>query len=130
LVRRQGWSLTFVVLAVLMFAAPVSEAGPPASHFLDCHGVKIHYVVQGAGEPVILIHGLYSSASINWQLTGIFSELAKDHQVMLSIFRGTDVPISQKMTRPMAWRFSTTLWPCSITCTSNGLTWWGIRWAE
>jgi len=82
LARLQGWSLTLVVLAVVMFAAPVSEAGLPASHLLDCHGVKIHYVVQGAGEPVLLIHGLYSSVSINWQLTGVFGELAKDHQVI------------------------------------------------
>jgi len=28
----------------------------------DSAGVKIHYAVRGEGEPVILIHGLYSSA--------------------------------------------------------------------
>jgi pimeloyl-ACP methyl ester carboxylesterase len=78
----QGWSATLVALTLLLLAAPIAEAGPPTSHFLDCQGVKIHYVEQGAGEPVILIHGLYSSASINWQLTGVFSELAKDHRVV------------------------------------------------
>lgn len=28
-------------------------------------GVRIHYVVEGKGEPLILIHGLYSSARMN-----------------------------------------------------------------
>jgi pimeloyl-ACP methyl ester carboxylesterase len=74
--------LTLVALAVLAISASLAEAAPPASHFLDCHGVKIHYVVQGAGEPGILIHGLYSSANINWQVTGVFDELAKDHRVV------------------------------------------------
>lgn len=71
-----------IVLALLSTLARPAPAGKPASHFLDCHGVKIHYVVQGAGEPVLLIHGLYSSANINWQLTGVFGELAKDHRVI------------------------------------------------
>ena len=80
--RLQVSCSTLVALAVLSITASLAEAAPPASHFLDCHGVKIHYVLQGAGEPVILIHGLYSSASINWQVTGVFSELAKDHRVV------------------------------------------------
>jgi pimeloyl-ACP methyl ester carboxylesterase len=67
---------------LMLLAGTASAAGPPASHFLDYHGVKIHYVVEGVGEPVILLHGLYSSAAINWQLTGVFSELAKDHRVI------------------------------------------------
>ena len=35
------------------------------SEFFDSVGVKIHYAVRGEGEPVILIHGLYSSAQVN-----------------------------------------------------------------
>jgi pimeloyl-ACP methyl ester carboxylesterase len=78
----QSWTWTLIVLTSLLTRVPFSGAAPPSSHFLDCQGVKIHYVVQGTGEPVILIHGLYSSANINWQLTGVFTELAKDHQVI------------------------------------------------
>jgi hypothetical protein len=37
----------------------------------DSAGVKIHYVVKGQGEPVILIHGLGSSAAMNWGIPGI-----------------------------------------------------------
>ena len=62
--------------------ARVCVAGAPASDFFDAHGVKIHYLVEGEGEPVVLIHGLYSSAQINWNLTGVMSELARDHRVI------------------------------------------------
>ena len=33
----------------------------------------IHYLVEGEGEAVVLIHGLYSSARINWQLPGLLA---------------------------------------------------------
>jgi pimeloyl-ACP methyl ester carboxylesterase len=80
--RRISGTSTLVALAAFAATTPFGEAAPPKSQFLDCHGVKIHYVVAGTGEPVILIHGLYSSAAINWQLTGVFAELAKDHEVI------------------------------------------------
>jgi pimeloyl-ACP methyl ester carboxylesterase len=46
------------------------------------NGVKIHYLVMGKGDPVILIHGLYASAAGNWQRPGIMAELAKHYQVI------------------------------------------------
>ena len=54
----------------------------PASRFFDANGVKIHYLIAGEGEPVVLIHGLHSSAEINWQLPGVIRALAVDHQVI------------------------------------------------
>lgn len=51
-------------------------------------GVKIHYVVGGKGEPVILIHGLYSSAKMNWVMPGAVAELAKRYQVIAFDNRG------------------------------------------
>jgi pimeloyl-ACP methyl ester carboxylesterase len=59
----------------------VTAAEPTAGTF-DARGVKIRYVTQGTGEPVVLIHGLHASAATNWQLPGIFTALAKDHQVI------------------------------------------------
>ncbi len=44
--------------------------------------MKIHYVVEGQGEPVVLIHGLYASAKINWQLPGTAGMLAKNYRVI------------------------------------------------
>jgi pimeloyl-ACP methyl ester carboxylesterase len=52
------------------------------SQFFDAKGVKVHYLIEGSGEPVVLIHGLDSSARMNWQMPGTIDALAKDHQVI------------------------------------------------
>jgi len=53
-----------------------------SSRTFDAKGVLIHYLVQGNGEAVVLIHGLYSSAAINWEAPGIVAALARDHEVI------------------------------------------------
>ncbi len=68
-------------LLCLLAARPVAAAAPQEQTF-DAGGVKIHYLVEGRGQPVVLIHGLCSSAKINWQLPGVVGLLAKDHQVI------------------------------------------------
>lgn len=65
----------------------VGLASARADEF-DSDGVKIHYSVAGQGEPVILIHGLYSSAKMNWELPGITAELARHYQVIALDNRG------------------------------------------
>lgn len=54
----------------------------------DSAGVRIHYTVQGSGEPVILIHGLYSSGRMNWEVPGTAALLAKHFQVVAMDCRG------------------------------------------
>jgi pimeloyl-ACP methyl ester carboxylesterase len=78
------------VLAVLVGLASGSavRAEEPVSQTFMSNGVKIHYFVQGKGEPVILIHGWLSSAGINWRLTGVSDLLARDHQVIAMDVRG------------------------------------------
>lgn len=68
------------VLPLLLSA--VLCADEPASLFFVVKGEKIHYLVAGKGEPVVLIHGLHSSAEVNWKNTGVIKELAADHQVI------------------------------------------------
>ena len=51
-------------------------------------GVKIHYAVQGQGDPVILIHGLYSNGRMNWDVPGTTAFLAKHFQVITLDCRG------------------------------------------
>jgi pimeloyl-ACP methyl ester carboxylesterase len=46
----------------------------------EAKGVKTHFLVVGKGEPVVLIHGLHSSLELNWRMTGVVAEIAKDHQ--------------------------------------------------
>lgn len=54
----------------------------------DSAGVKIHYAVKGHGEPVILIHGLYSNGRLNWDKPGTTEMLAKEFQVIHLDCRG------------------------------------------
>ncbi len=78
---RFFWS---VVAAFGIQALPIGirAADEPKSEFFDAKGVKIHYLIAGKGEPVVLIHGLHSSAEINWRMTGVIRDLAADHQVI------------------------------------------------
>ncbi len=56
-------------------------SGAPPGRF-DADGVSLAYTVEGRGEPVLLIHGLYSSVRRNWELPGTLQMLAADHQVV------------------------------------------------
>lgn len=51
-------------------------------------GTKFHYVEQGKGTPIILIHGLTSSAVNNWFNPGIAQKLAKTNRVIALDMRG------------------------------------------
>ena len=51
-------------------------------------GVKIFYTVQGSGTPVVLIHGLHSSGTMNWTMPGITAALAQNHRVIVMDCRG------------------------------------------
>ena len=78
------WVLSFVaaVAGIGLLSGDSRAFDRPVSRSITIKGVALHYVMQGAGEPVVLIHGLYSSADINWRFTGVMVELAKDHQVI------------------------------------------------
>lgn len=59
----------------------------PGQYF-DSAGVKIHYTDEGAGEPVILVHGYTANADINWRLPGIHQKLKKLFRVVTMDVRG------------------------------------------
>jgi pimeloyl-ACP methyl ester carboxylesterase len=79
---RQLMVMFIGAFTVLCLAVGCTPADEPKSQTFDAKGVKIHYLTAGKGEAVVLIHGLYSSAGINWRLTGVMGELARDHQVI------------------------------------------------
>jgi pimeloyl-ACP methyl ester carboxylesterase len=56
--------------------------------FFNSVGVKIHYTVDGTGEPVILIHGYAASIGANWGAPGIIKGLADSYQVIAIDNRG------------------------------------------
>jgi pimeloyl-ACP methyl ester carboxylesterase len=84
-----------IAVAALLISAGRLLADGPASESFDAKGVKIHYLSQGKGEAVVLIHGLYSSAEMNWEKVGIMTELAKDHRVI-----ALDMPGHGKSDKP------------------------------
>jgi pimeloyl-ACP methyl ester carboxylesterase len=57
----------------------------PSDRFFDSGGVRIRYVVAGAGEPVILIHGFSASADM-W--TELEADLTRDYRVIALDCRG------------------------------------------
>jgi pimeloyl-ACP methyl ester carboxylesterase len=88
--QRLAFALLFLALH-----APTLHAGEPTSETFTVKGVKIHYLVAGKGEPVVLIHGLYSSALMNWKAPGIMDDLARDHLVI-----AVDLPGHGKSDKP------------------------------
>ncbi|MEJ0063802.1 MAG: alpha/beta hydrolase [Alphaproteobacteria bacterium] len=79
-------SLAFfaVALAVLGFSSPVVAANP-ASRFVEVNGVRLHYLIEGKGDPVVLLHG-YAETSHMW--LPLMAELAKTHTVIAPDLRG------------------------------------------
>jgi pimeloyl-ACP methyl ester carboxylesterase len=73
--------LRLAILVAVVIAHGL-QAEEPKSQTFDAKGVKIRYLTAGKGGPVVLIHGLLSSAEINWKINGVIAELAKDHQVI------------------------------------------------
>jgi pimeloyl-ACP methyl ester carboxylesterase len=71
------------LLAIVLAIPSLTIANQSTSdHRFDAKGVKLHYIVEGEGEPVVLIHGLYSSARVNWQMPGVVSLLSKKYRVI------------------------------------------------
>ncbi len=89
-----------VVLCVLVLTTARTLA---VDQFFDSNGVKIHYIVEGEGEPVVLIHGFTASIPAQWGLPGILNKLKKDYQVVALDNRGhgqSDKPLDPKAYGP------------------------------
>lgn len=79
----------YVQIALVMALILTAFAGAHAeSQFFDSNGTKIHYIVQGEGEPVVLIHGFTANAMLNWGAPGVIAALAADYKVIALDCRG------------------------------------------
>ena len=56
--------------------------------YVNSNGVRIHYTIEGKGDPVILLHGFAVNADLNWRLPGITQALAKEYRVISMDLRG------------------------------------------
>lgn len=77
------FSLALCVILVLARAAAGAE---PRS--FDSNGVKLYYVEEGNGEPVVLVHGFAVNLQLQWVRPGIFKDLARDYRVIALDNRG------------------------------------------
>ncbi len=57
------------------------------SRFANLNGVRLHYLIAGAGDPVILLHG-YAETSHMWR--PLIAKLSKTHTVVAPDLRGAD----------------------------------------
>src|SRR5262249_15124946 len=71
---------TVPLVCCLMFALPGLMRAEEGA--FDSNGVKIHYIVEGAGEPVILVHGFTADIDKNWRAPGIIRALLPKYQVI------------------------------------------------
>jgi pimeloyl-ACP methyl ester carboxylesterase len=93
-----------ITLGVLVVAASgllsARQASPP-DNFFDSNGVRIRYVEQGQGAPIVLIHGYTGNLERHWIAPGVFASLATDHRVIALDSRGHGK--SGKPTDPSAY---------------------------
>jgi pimeloyl-ACP methyl ester carboxylesterase len=84
-------TLIAMVFFVSVFVPAIGLAQPPAvpqDSFFDSNGVRIRYVDQGQGPPVVLIHGYTGNLERHWINTGVFANLVNDHRVIALDCRG------------------------------------------
>ncbi|MBI2435555.1 MAG: alpha/beta hydrolase [Candidatus Hydrogenedentes bacterium] len=78
------------VLIVAVSAAAFVHRLDQRTHgqYFDSNGVKIHYTVEGAGPPVILVHGFAVNGDLNWRRPGVIDALSPRYQVITLDNRG------------------------------------------
>jgi pimeloyl-ACP methyl ester carboxylesterase len=74
-----------VVSALSLCVSSPALAQAPQSKFAEVNGVKLHYLVAGQGDPVILVHG-YAETSHMW--LPLIKQLQKNHLVIAPDLRG------------------------------------------
>jgi pimeloyl-ACP methyl ester carboxylesterase len=75
------------ILAAAAGVTPAPARQPIAidGRFAEVNGTKLHYLIAGKGDPVLLLHG-YAQTSHMWR--PLIAELAKSHTVIAPDLRG------------------------------------------
>lgn len=82
---RALFSAVTVLLFGLITNTSVQAQNRIEDRFAVVNGIKLHYLIAGRGEPVILLHG-YAQNSRMWR--PLMAELAKTHTVVAPDLRG------------------------------------------
>lgn len=76
--------LALLIMLASLFS-PTVQAQSVVSHYADVNGTRLHYLMAGSGEPIVLLHG-YAETSRMW--LPLIKELAKTHTVIAPDLRG------------------------------------------
>ena len=85
--NRKVWA-AIALMASVMGPGGASAQQPPEpveSKFAEANGVRLHYLVAGQGDPVLLLHG-FGQSSHMWR--PLIRELARNHTVIAADLRG------------------------------------------
>lgn len=74
-------SLAAAFMFVRAKTAAAEGAHPPAGKFIEVDGVRLHYLDEGTGPAVVLLHGNGVMAE-DFRLSGLFDKLAETHRVI------------------------------------------------
>lgn len=96
-------SLRFAAVLLMTAMSSLTFGQDLQDKFFDSNGVRIRYIEQGTGEPVVLVHGFIGTIEKNWMTSGVFQQLAKNFRVIALDCRGhgkSDKPHDAKQYGP------------------------------
>src|SRR4030088_1202906 len=82
---RATASVALTALFITSLDPGKAVAKAPQSKFAEVNGVRLHYLIAGKGDPVVLLHG-YAETSHMW--LPLMSKLADKHTVLAPDLRG------------------------------------------
>jgi pimeloyl-ACP methyl ester carboxylesterase len=84
-VIRWVGAAALMALAIILPGSDKALAQAPQDKFADVNGVRLHYLVAGQGDPVVLLHG-YAETSHMWR--PLIAKLTDRHTVIAPDLRG------------------------------------------
>jgi pimeloyl-ACP methyl ester carboxylesterase len=73
------------VMAIVFLYIGSASAQAPQSRFAEVNGLKLHYLIAGKGDPILLLHG-YAETSRMW--LPLIAKLSGNHTVIAPDLRG------------------------------------------
>jgi pimeloyl-ACP methyl ester carboxylesterase len=65
-----------------------AQPAAPPDQFFDSNGVRIRYVEQGSGTPVVMLHGYTGTADRHFVANGVLPQVATRHRAIAMDLRG------------------------------------------
>jgi pimeloyl-ACP methyl ester carboxylesterase len=78
-------SAVLMVLSIALLRPGDAQAEAPQDRFAEVNGVKLHYLIAGKGDPIVLLHG-FAETSHMW--LPLIAKLADKHTVIAPDLRG------------------------------------------